>query len=306
MTSNVLFSTITSSTGSVAISASLAGFALGTLFGSSKEPLSRLFVQNQAALTANTTSKIPNRPLTRTEVEELFQPGSWQRDAYDDYTKVLLDDDLIFPCIYATKGYKADDQVYTFIDSDDLSDQRHIKQLAHMLSLYLPTSRNYGPNTSLVLLAKKTNNPRPMDEYNDAYWKMLDGIAKLDPKPWPENVPKDIDTDKWCLCFAGEAMFSVIQTPAHQVRRSRHAPGVTIVFQPKWIFDVLFSSEAKRAASLGKVRALLKKYDPIPVSPELKNYGDEGSREAQQYFLLDENIPAACPFSKLSPSSAAR
>lgn len=68
--------------------------------------------------------------------------------------------------------------------------------------------------------------------------------------------------------------------------------------------SVLFSSEAKRAASLGKVRALLKKYDPIPVSPELKNYGDEGSREAQQYFLLDENIPAACPFSKLSPSSA--
>lgn len=70
-------------------------------------------------------------------------------------------------------------------------------------------------------------------------------------------------------------------------------------------YSVLFSSEAKRAASLGKVRALLKKYDPIPVSPELKNYGDEGSREAQQYFLLDENIPAACPFSKLSPSSAA-
>ena len=58
-------------------------------------------------------------------------------------------------------------------------------------------------------------------------------------------------------------------------------------------FSALFSTDAKRAASLAKVRVLLKKYDPIPVSPELKNYGDEGSREAQQYFLMDENVPAS-------------
>lgn len=211
-----------------------------------------------------------------------------------------------------------------FIDSDDLSDPRHIRQLASMLSQYLPNSRNLGPNTSLVLLAKKTDTLRTIDEYNDLYWKMLDGLAQLDPKPWPKDIPRDIDTDRWCLCFAGESMFSVIQTPAHQVRRSRHAPGVTIVFQPKWIFEygffhtiamtylltklifsILFSSDAKRASSLAKVRSLLKKYDPIPVSPELKNYGDSGSREAQQYFLLDENVPATCPFSTLSRSKVA-
>lgn len=68
----------------------------------------------------------------------------------------------------------------------------------------------------------------------------------------------------------------------------------------QWIFDILFSSDAKRAGALGKVRALLKKYDPVPVSPELKNYGDTGSREARQYFLLDENLPASCPFSELA------
>lgn len=70
----------------------------------------------------------------------------------------------------------------------------------------------------------------------------------------------------------------------------------------QWIFDILFSSEAKRAGALGKVRSLLKKYDPVPVSPELKNYGDEGSREAKQYFLLDENVPASCPYSRLGAS----
>lgn len=49
-----------------------------------------------------------------------------------------------------------------------------------------------------------------------------------------------------------------------------------------------------------KVRTLLAKYDPVPVSPELKNYGDSGSREAQQYFLLDENVPAPSPYSQLA------
>ena len=62
----------------------------------------------------------------------------------------------------------------------------------------------------------------------------------------------------------------MIQTPSHEQRVSRYAKGLTIVFQPKWIFDILFSTDAKRAGALAKVRALLKVYDPVPVSPELK------------------------------------
>jgi FPC/CPF motif-containing protein YcgG len=64
--------------------------------------------------------------------------------------------------------------------------------------------------------------------------------------------------------------------------------------------DILFSTDAKRQGALQKVRSLLVKYDPVPVSPELKNYGDAGSREAKQYFLLDENVPASCPYSQLA------
>ncbi|KAG2363220.1 YqcI/YcgG family-domain-containing protein [Suillus spraguei] len=242
-------------------------------------------------------------PLTRAQVTAAFPQGTWQRNAYEDYKAVLLDEELIFPCIYATKGFESDDQLYFFIDSDDLSDPRHIRALAKALSIYLPQSRQLGPNTSLVLLAKQNdNNTRTVEEYNDLFWKLLNGLAKLDEKPWPESIPRDIDTDKWCFCFGGEQLFTVIQTPAHQVRRTRHAPGLTMVLQPKRIFNILFSTEAKRAGALAKVRALLAKYDPIPVSPELKNYGDEGSREATQYFLMDENVPAPCPYDKLSDS----
>ncbi|KAG2343359.1 hypothetical protein BDR05DRAFT_293032 [Suillus weaverae] len=243
------------------------------------------------------------KPLTRAQVAAAFPQGTWQRNAYEDYKAVLLDEELIFPCVYATKGFKSDDQLYLFIDSDDLSDPRHIRTLAKGLSTYLPQAHQLGPNTSLVLLAKQNdNNSRTVEEYNTLFWELLNGLAKLDEKPWPSNIPRDIDTDRWCFCFGGEQFFTVIQTPAHQVRRTRYAPGLTMVFQPKWIFDILFSTDAKRAGALAKVRALLAKYDPIPVSPELKNYGDEGSRESKQYFLLDDNVPAPCPYDKLSDS----
>jgi FPC/CPF motif-containing protein YcgG len=242
-------------------------------------------------------------PLTRAQVTAAFPQGTWQRNAYEDYKAVLLDEELIFPCVYATKGFKSDDQLYVFIDSDDLSDPRHIRTLAKALSVYLPQAHQLGPNTSLVLLAKQNdNNTRTVEEYNTLFWELLNGLAKLDEKPWPSNIPRDIDTDRWCFCFGGEQFFTVIQTPAHQVRRTRYAPGLTMVFQPKWIFDILFSTDAKRAGALAKVRALLAKYDPIPVSPELKNYGEEGSRESKQYFLLDDNVPAPCPYEKLSDS----
>ncbi|KAG2046660.1 hypothetical protein BDR06DRAFT_1014541 [Suillus hirtellus] len=242
-------------------------------------------------------------PLTRAQVTAAFPEETWQRNAYEDYKAVLLDEELVFPCVYATKGFKSDDQLYLFIDSDDLSDPRHIRTIAKGLSIYLPQARQLGPNTSLVLLAKQNEvNSRTVEEYNTLFWELLNGLAKLDEKPWPSDIPRDIDTDRWCFCFGGEQFFTVIQTPAHQVRRTRYAPGVTMVMQPKWIFDILFSTDAKRAGALSKVRALLAKYDPIPVSPELKNYGEEGSRESKQYYLLDENVPAPCPYERLSDS----
>ena len=48
------------------------------------------------------------------------------------------------------------------------------------------------------------------------------------------------------------------------------------------------------------VRALVRGYDDVALSPDLKSYGDEGSRECRQYFLLDENKSALCPYEKLT------
>lgn len=140
-----------------------------------------------------------------------------------------------------------------FIDSDDLSDPRHIASLGKALNSYLAISRELGPNTSLVLLAKHNDSPQSMDEYNDVFWKLLDGLARMDEKPWPADIPKDIDTDRWCFCYGGEQFFSVIQTPAHINRLSRYSKGVTIVFQPKVSPPLLRSRIPRSDCSLGPV-----------------------------------------------------
>ncbi|CAF9928240.1 hypothetical protein IMSHALPRED_007416 [Imshaugia aleurites] len=124
--------------------------------------------------------------------------------------------------------------------------------------------------------------------------------ARSIPNLGQQIFPKKIDCEKWCFCFKGIPTFTVVQTPAHQQRQSRYAPNLRVIIRPKWVFDVLFSTPEKRHGAMSTVRELLKDYDSIPLSPDLKNYGEEGSRESQQYFLLDENTLAVCPHRTLT------
>ena len=71
------------------------------------------------------------------------------------------------------------------------------------------------------------------------------------------------------------------------------------MFQPKSVFDTLFSSEVKKLGAIEKVRGLLRDYDDVEMSPELKNYGDPSGRESRQYFIMDENYSVPIGFGRL-------
>lgn len=86
-----------------------------------------------------------------------------------------------------------------------------------------------------------------------------------------------------------------IMRPAHEKRRSRYALGYRIVYQPKWIFETLYSTPEKRELTSKKVRDLIGQFDEIPISPDVTHYGDPGSGEGRQLFLLDENVSAPYP-----------
>ena len=66
--------------------------------------------------------------------------------------------------------------------------------------------------------------------------------------------------------------------------------------QPKWVFDNLFATPEKRRAAVQAVRKLMPAYDEVEPSPDLSAYGTEGTTEAHQYYLLDENKTACCPY----------
>ncbi|KAL8996999.1 MAG: hypothetical protein Q9188_006434 [Gyalolechia gomerana] len=206
---------------------------------------------------------------------------------------LLSKDPVDFPCVYATKGFKAHEHLYVFVDSEDPSSPRGVQSIAAALRQYISRSKTLGPNTSLVVLTPETNAVRSLEEYNRMFWDILHGVSKLDSQEWPADIPQDIDTPRWRFCFEGEQWFTVALTPAHRYRRSRRASCFCVLFQPKWVFDVLFSTPLKKQGAMDKVRGLLAVYDDVNISPEMKPYGDETGREYKQYFLLDENKPTA-------------
>jgi len=178
-----------------------------------------------------------------------------------------------------------------------------VRIVGRALSAYLASSRAIGPNTSMVIVCKGRDDdgtapPRTMQWYNNSFWTLLRGLRVFDTKPWPRDIPTDTDSSKWTFCFDGVPLFPVALTPLHEKRRSRWAPNFVIALQPKWVLDLLLGTPEKRRQATTKVRTLLEKYDDVGISPDLTTYGEEGTTEKNQLFLLDDNDDphGQCPF----------
>ncbi|KAJ5950778.1 uncharacterized protein N7479_009191 [Penicillium vulpinum] len=281
----------------------LASFALRALF--LKETPIRPYVKWASRLFSTNYPRFPKQDVQvkifkRQEVEA-FDRTTWQYKSYDAFKGAILSEDPVaFPCIYATKGFKARDHRYIFVESEDMSHDEEMTAMATALQQYLGTPPSeLGPNTSLVVLFPIPSSPLSVEEYYQKYWDCLHGLRARDPKSWPGHIPTDTDTPMWRFCFDGQPIFSASLTPAHTKRRSRYAPCFCIVFQPNFVFDILFSTPLKKKSAISKVRTLLGEYDDVSISPELKNYGDETGRECKQYFIMNENYAPSCPYSTL-------
>lgn len=231
--------------------------------------------------------------LTRDEVREAFPNSSWQRVVFAEFEATLSSTSRPFPCIFGVTGMKGDKLRYAFIDPlDPMS-------LAPVLAEYVANARDIGKMTSLVVFGR----PGPVqsiEAYRDRFWHLLDGLARLDAAPRPEEIPEELDATKWEFCFAGEPIFVVCNTPAHVLRQSRRSTSFMVTFQPRWVFEGITDTEEPAALrALAAVRDRLADFDAIEVAPYLGNYGAPGNREYQQYFIDDSNIPPACPFHAL-------
>ncbi|KAI0140718.1 YqcI/YcgG family-domain-containing protein [Pestalotiopsis sp. NC0098] len=217
----------------------------------------------------------------------------------DDFTGVLVAKDKIFPCIYGTKGFKANELDFVFLPSEDLNDIDVAKIGAKAILEYHKILSSRGRNISLVLMCPPPTSEKSVDQYHASFWSFLKRLRQLDPQPWPTKIPHDTSHQKWCMTFDNTEAFFAVLTPAHKQRLSRSAANFAMVYQPRYIFDVIFKDARYRESATKMVRELVDKFDQIPHSPDISDYGLNGTTESRQYFLLDENSPSASPYEDL-------
>jgi len=228
----------------------------------------------------------------RQEVEDNFSTGSWQRLAFSDFSERIESRSHTFPCHFGTAGFRKNELRYFFSEDGDPA------QIADALATYVKTSRAFGQNTSFAVTIK-TDKVKSVSEYHEMFWGLLNKFSQLDPSPWPQSIPRDVDESAWEFCFAGEPLFVVCTTPAHVLRQSRYSLHFSMLFQPRWVFANILDTPEKAHKAFNSVRVLLKEYDDAALSPYLGMYGNPDNREHLQYFLSDQETPLGCPFKSL-------
>ena len=67
----------------------------------------------------------------------------------------------------------------------------------------------------------------------------------------------------------------------------------------RYNLDILFNTPEKRRGACEKVRALVTDFDAVPLSPDVEHYGEPGTTESRQYYLLDGNERSFYPYDDL-------
>ncbi|KAI9687378.1 MAG: hypothetical protein M1822_002421 [Bathelium mastoideum] len=237
--------------------------------------------------------------LDRHQVVSRYDESTWQRQGFAAFVHQLEDKSRPFPCIYGTQGCKANQLDFAFLPSEELGDMKVAKAAGKVIVEYHKHMHSRGRNTALVMISPPPRKERSLDEYNVVFWSLLRGLRRVDPRPWPKDVPRDTASERWSFNFDGKASFLVVLTPAHRQRKSRYAPNLCITYQPKFIFDALFTSDAKRQCATQKVRGLVDRFDDVPHSPGIADFGVPGTTESKQYFLMDQNKSTQCLYQSL-------
>ncbi|SFJ92559.1 hypothetical protein SAMN02799624_06616 [Paenibacillus sp. UNC496MF] len=217
-----------------------------------------------------------------------FNDFDWRREVFDFFSKDMTSEAPAFPCVFGATGFIRGQLRYSFLED---TGQESLRQLSEALHQYLKIGRDLGPYTSFIVFFN-IDRSDDMAAYEQLFWDILNRLHRLDPTEWPASIPTDPEDPKWEFSFAGEPMFVVCNTPAHELRRSRSSSTFMLTFQPRWVFEGVTEQQIMH------VRKLLKSYDQLPQFPFLGTYGESVNRSWVQYFMPDTNkvIPKACPF----------
>jgi FPC/CPF motif-containing protein YcgG len=217
-------------------------------------------------------------------------------------------DPQVFPCIYATKGLKANEHRFFFIDHFDLDPGSTVPDttldtLAAAFDDYAQNWRKSGPMTSLVglfpLPAVTSKRTPSLADDRRRFWDLLRAISDRDPHSWPENVPQDVGSPAWTFTFRGERFVGLALTPRYLKRQSRFCDGYVLAFQPIGIFRDLLSTPEKMASAFSTVRGLTDSLDAVPYSKDVIAVGDGRQSVSTMFFLSDDGESWGSLYSKI-------
>ena len=223
-----------------------------------------------------------------------FEDSDWRKEMFNYFSNDMTSKSPAFPCVFGATGFIKNQLRYVFMND---AEEESIMQLSESMHNYLKVGRDLGPYTSFIAFIN-IDSSQDINEYEHLFWKVLNRLHALDPEQWPDHIPDNPNDPKWEFSFAGEPIFVVCNTPAHQLRNSRRSKTFMLTFQPRWVFEGVTEQQ------IMYVRNLLKSYDQISPFPLLGTYGDTANRSWMQYFIPDTNEPITlgCPFHQKSLS----
>ncbi|MEH7012861.1 YqcI/YcgG family protein [Neobacillus niacini] len=224
----------------------------------------------------------------------------WQKDALNKFDERMKDKEKPFPCIPATMGYHLNRFCFGFVTNPE--NPIACDELASLLKDYSNIYKSIGTYTSLIIFyepSPEKGNDSSVEQYEQAFWKQLNQLSKLDEVKWPSNIPTDPTQPMWEYCFHGEQYFMYCATPSHIKRNSRHFPYFMLAITPRWVLEKFTSSPLHAEKIKTKIRERLVNYDSITINPDLNTYGKNDNYEWKQYFLRDDDSTLSkCPFHK--------
>ncbi|MEU1006906.1 YqcI/YcgG family protein [Streptomyces sp. NPDC005890] len=222
----------------------------------------------------------------------------WHQAAFEDIRTRLTDPG--FPCVFSRNAFRK--QLVKFVFVED-GEEEGIRHLGAGLREYVELSREWDGALDtayplVVAFAPDAVDAHSVEDYHAFGWKILQGLHRIDPAPWPEGVDRDPHSASWSMCFNGMPLFINMSNPAHQVRRSRNlGRHFVLVVNPRERFDVFAGDTPSGRKVRSNIRNRIARYDGTPHSLQLGSYG-AGALEWTQYGLIEDNVERAdkCPF----------
>jgi uncharacterized protein len=222
-------------------------------------------------------------------------PG-WWHEAYDQLRDTLTSSARKFPCIYAIKAEQNNTLRFAFLQ--DSQSDASIAAFGDALSEYVEVCHSLRPHTAFLAFFGPDREEMTLEEHHAEFWRVLQRLHEIDPRPWPQQIPMDPAEPLWEFCFNGEPMFVLGSGPVHVARRSRFSPVRAISFQPRFMFDELIDTPDLLARARKIIRGRVLEMDGLPVHPMIQMYHEDGNREWRQYVVPEDNSPieGSCPF----------